>query len=184
MIKTFRKDTGGYALLYVMVVVAVVCSIVMIISASAVKNYQTQQDSVARMADKYAAEGEIEKILAEMNHSPLLEGTQTYSALRSNTGAEPDVIGLLDDYAEKAGFELEEYTLPDAWTADEGNTVIVTTDLTETAGSVTVAAEVELSLRISYTPDDTATATDETSYQLSAVSVSVTSYTVGNGGAP
>ena len=65
-IKTFRKEQGGYALLSVMLVVSVVCAVVMLISASAVKNYQAQQDSVAQMQAKYAAMGEIEMVFAQI----------------------------------------------------------------------------------------------------------------------
>lgn len=64
--RTFQKEQGGYALLSVMLVVSVVCAVVMLISASAVKNYQAQQASVARMQDKYAAMGEIEMVLAQI----------------------------------------------------------------------------------------------------------------------
>ena len=92
--KTFRKDTGGYALLYVMVVVAVVCSIVMIISASAVKNYRAQQDSVERMLDKYAAVGEIEKFGFE-----LLKITSVVSDTADAAGAQAKLIDAVEALA-------------------------------------------------------------------------------------
>lgn len=65
--KTFRKENGGYALLYVMVVIVVVCAIVMAICTSAMENYKAQQDSVSLMEKKYAVMGEVEKKLAIVN---------------------------------------------------------------------------------------------------------------------
>ena len=65
--KTFRKENGGYALLYVMVVIVVVCAIVMAICTSAMENYKAQQDSVSLMEIKYAVMGEVEKKLAIVN---------------------------------------------------------------------------------------------------------------------
>ena len=64
MIRTFKKENGGYALLYVMVVIVVVCAIVMAICTSAMENYKAQQDSVTQMQAKYAVMGEVEKKLA------------------------------------------------------------------------------------------------------------------------
>jgi len=66
MIRTFRKEQGGYALMYVMVIIIVVMAVVMVICTTAMQNYKAQQESVSRMADKYAAEGEVEKILLQI----------------------------------------------------------------------------------------------------------------------
>ncbi|MBQ2996132.1 MAG: hypothetical protein IJE22_02715 [Oscillibacter sp.] len=81
--KTFRKEQGGYALLSVAVVVSVVCAIVMLISASAVKNYQSQQDSVAQMQAKYAAMGEVEKILAQIKGTTGTDGDSFEDAIKT-----------------------------------------------------------------------------------------------------
>lgn len=59
--KHLKKDTGGYALLYVLVIVMVLVAISMMICTVALRNLQSQQAAVERMADKYAAQGEIEK---------------------------------------------------------------------------------------------------------------------------
>lgn len=64
--KHLKKDTGGYALLYVLVIVMVLVAISMMICTVALRNLQSQQAAVERMADKYAAQGEIEKIKAIM----------------------------------------------------------------------------------------------------------------------
>ena len=74
MIRTFRKETGGYALLYVMVVIIVVAAIVMVICTNAMENYKAQQDSVSLMEKKYAVMGEVEKKLAILEENFTLEG--------------------------------------------------------------------------------------------------------------
>lgn len=64
--KSLRKEKGGYALLYVLVIVMVLVAISMMICTVALRNLQSQQAAVERMADKYAAQGEIEKIKAKI----------------------------------------------------------------------------------------------------------------------
>lgn len=76
MIKTFRKEQGGYALAYVMIVILVVMSVVMIVCTTAMKNYEAQQDSVKRMADKYAAEGVVEKVFLQIQQATVTKKTE------------------------------------------------------------------------------------------------------------
>ena len=76
MIKTFRKEQGGYALAYVMIVILVIMSVVMIVCTTAMKNYEAQQDSVKRMADKYAAEGTVEKVFLQIQQATVTEKTE------------------------------------------------------------------------------------------------------------
>ena len=61
--RNLRKDTGGYALLYVMVVIILRCAVAMMICTVAMQNLQSQQDSVQRMEDKYAAQGRSRRSL-------------------------------------------------------------------------------------------------------------------------
>lgn len=62
--KTLRKDSGGYALLYVLVIVVVLCAIAAAICTVALRNYQEQARAVAQTRQLYQAEGEIEKLAA------------------------------------------------------------------------------------------------------------------------
>lgn len=59
-----RKNSGGYALAYVLVIILVLCAIAMTICTVALRNYQTQARSVAYTRQLYQAEGEIEKFVA------------------------------------------------------------------------------------------------------------------------
>ena len=64
--KNLRKNTGGYALLYVMVVIILLCAVAMMVCTVAMQNLQAQQKSVEQMEAKYEAQGEVEKILAQL----------------------------------------------------------------------------------------------------------------------
>lgn len=62
--KKLRTDTGGYALIYVLIIVLVLCAVAVIICTAALENYQAQEDSVRQTQQLYQAEGEIEKFVA------------------------------------------------------------------------------------------------------------------------
>lgn len=62
--KTLRKDSGGYALLYVLIIVVVLCAIAAAICTVALRNYQEQARAVAQTRQLYQAEGEVEKFVA------------------------------------------------------------------------------------------------------------------------
>ena len=62
--KKLRTDTGGYALIYVLIVVLVLCAVAVTICTAALENYQAQEESVRQTQQLYQAEGEIEKFVA------------------------------------------------------------------------------------------------------------------------
>lgn len=62
--RTIRRETGGYALLYVLIVVLVLCAGAMAICTVALRGYQGQVRSVEQTQQLYQAEGEIEKFVA------------------------------------------------------------------------------------------------------------------------
>lgn len=59
-----KKDTGGYALAYVLVIILVLCAVAMSICAVALRNFQSQERSVVQTRQLYQAEGEVEKFVA------------------------------------------------------------------------------------------------------------------------
>lgn len=157
MIKTFRKEQGGYALAYVMIVILVIMSVVMIVCTTAMKNYEAQQDSVKRMADKYAAEGEIEKVL-------LVEIRNELIGIEAGTKADTK-----NSAAERCKIYLEKEETPDL------NRVTIE----ETVGDVTVAATVKLDLTITEVPNDPETLIEEPGkWQVTDVSVDLLAYDV------
>lgn len=62
--KKLRKDTGGYALAYVLIVVLVLCAVAVSVCTAALKNYQAQERSIRQTQQLYQAEGEIERFVA------------------------------------------------------------------------------------------------------------------------
>ena len=62
--KKLWKDTGGYALIYVLIVVLVLCAVAVSVCTAALKNYQAQEESVRQTQQLYQAEGEIERFVA------------------------------------------------------------------------------------------------------------------------
>ena len=62
--RRIQKDKGGYALLYVLIVVVVLCAVATIICTMALRNLQAQERSVTQTEQLYKAEGEIEKYVA------------------------------------------------------------------------------------------------------------------------
>lgn len=71
--KKLRKDNGGYALVYVLIVVLVLCAVAVSVCTAALKNYQAQERSIRQTRQLYQAEGEIEKFVALAEDVHLLE---------------------------------------------------------------------------------------------------------------
>lgn len=74
--KKLWKDNGGYALVYVLIVVLVLCAVAVSVCTAALKNYQAQEESVRQTQQLYQAEGEIEKFVA------LAEAVSNVSSLK------------------------------------------------------------------------------------------------------
>lgn len=71
--KKLWKDNGGYALVYVLIVVLVLCAVAVSVCTAALKNYQAQERSIRQTQQLYQAEGEIEKFVALAEDVHLLE---------------------------------------------------------------------------------------------------------------
>lgn len=71
--KKLWKDNGGYALIYVLIVVLVLCAVAVSVCTAALKNYQAQERSIRQTQQLYQAEGEIEKFVALAEDVHLLE---------------------------------------------------------------------------------------------------------------
>lgn len=64
-----RKHNEGYALVLVLVVFVVLALLATAILSASVRNLQDQVESVGYIRDKYQAQGEIEKVLAQLKGS-------------------------------------------------------------------------------------------------------------------
>lgn len=75
--KKLRTDNGGYALVYVLIVVLVLCAVAVSVCTAALKNYQAQERSIRQTQQLYQAEGEIERFVALAEDVHLLEFSTT-----------------------------------------------------------------------------------------------------------
>ena len=78
--KKLWKDNGGYALVYVLIVVLVLCAVAVSVCTAALKNYQAQEESVRQTRQLYQAEGEIEKFVALAEHVSSLQDSAEYNS--------------------------------------------------------------------------------------------------------
>lgn len=78
--KKLRTDNGGYALVYVLIVVLVLCAVAVSVCTAALKNYQAQEESVRQTRQLYQAEGEIEKFVALAEDVHLLTDSAEYDS--------------------------------------------------------------------------------------------------------
>lgn len=78
--KKLRTDNGGYALVYVLIVVLVLCAVAVSVCTAALKNYQAQEESVRQTRQLYQAEGEIEKFVALAEDVHLLLDSAEYDS--------------------------------------------------------------------------------------------------------
>lgn len=71
-----KKHDEGYILAYVTVVLMIFCLVATVILTGALRNFQSQQNSIAQMKDQYAAEGMIEQVVAQLDAkgSPTISG--------------------------------------------------------------------------------------------------------------
>lgn len=61
-----KKHDEGYVLAYVTVILLLFCLIATGILTGAMKNMTNQQDTIQRMKDRYAAEGMIQQVIAQI----------------------------------------------------------------------------------------------------------------------
>ena len=85
--KKLRTDTGGYALIYVLIIVLVLCAVAVTICTAALENYQAQEDSVRQTQQLYQAEGEIEKFVALAEDVSSLTDSAEFSTESDAMGA-------------------------------------------------------------------------------------------------
>ena len=78
--KKLRTDNGGYALIYVLIVVLVLCAVAVSVCTAALKNYQAQERSIRQTQQLYQAEGEIEKFVALAEDVHLLTDSAEYDS--------------------------------------------------------------------------------------------------------
>ena len=85
--KKLRTDTGGYALIYVLIIVLVLCAVAVSVCTATLKNYQAQEESVRQTRQLYQAEGEIEKFVALAEEVSSLTDSEEFDSEDKATAA-------------------------------------------------------------------------------------------------
>ena len=67
------KRNEGYTLPFVLVVMVVLCTVAISITSVTLRNLVNQQKFMDRMTDRYAAQGQIEMIVAQLEHNAVNE---------------------------------------------------------------------------------------------------------------
>lgn len=102
--KKLWKDNGGYALVYVLIVVLVLCAVAVSVCTAALKNYQAQERSIRQTQQLYQAEGEIEKFVALAEDvSSLQESAEYESEDDAKAEAKGKYLAHLSAVKEKVG---------------------------------------------------------------------------------
>lgn len=98
--KKLRTDNGGYALVYVLIVVLVLCAVAVSVCTAALKNYQAQERSIRQTQQLYQAEGEIEKFVALAEDVSSLRDSEEYDSEDTARAAAKDAyVKRLKDLA-------------------------------------------------------------------------------------
>lgn len=98
--KKLWKDNGGYALIYVLIVVLVLCAVAVSVCTAALKNYQAQERSIRQTQQLYQAEGKIEKFVALAEDVSSLRDSEEYDSEDTARAAAKDAyVKRLKDLA-------------------------------------------------------------------------------------
>ena len=162
--KKLRTDTGGYALIYVLIIVLVLCAVAVTICTAALENYQAQEESVRQTQQLYQAEGEIEKFVALAEEvSSLTDSAECDSESEAKDKAKAAYKTYLSSLVNPPD---SGYTL----THDTGDSDSKSCKFTLTYKNDTVCIETKISMALTYgvntisTPKTQPDGTSETTY--------------------
>lgn len=171
--RTIRRETGGYALLYVLIVVLVLCAGAMAICTVALRGYQGQIRSVEQTQQLYQAEGEIEKFVALASDVSGLEAETSGGHSSENDAVAAAEEECWDAYRAK----LDEYrneldgvqgTISLDVNDTEGSPQSCTFTLTYQNESVKVTTEIQMALDYMNDTRDTSGEEEEHQYECTS----------------
>lgn len=180
--KKLWKDNGGYALVYVLIVVLVLCAVAVSVCTAALKNYQAQEESVRQTRQLYQAEGEIEKFVALAEDVHLLE----YSTNKRDTkeAAEEDAKTAYLTYLGEVSETVSSCNYDPKATETDSNSC--TFPLTCANGAVCIKTEIRMELAYVYDeemttqplPDGTTTTVIKYAAKVSKATRHYNTYTI------
>lgn len=159
--KKLRKDNGGYALVYVLIVVLVLCAVAVSVCTAALKNYQAQEESVRQTQQLYQAEGEIEKFVALAEAVSNVSSRLTVSGTTYVSEDAATENAVKDKAKDEAKTKYEEYlkSLASGYTLnlDTNHSDRESCKFTLTYKNDTVCIKTEISMALSYDVETTKT---------------------------
>ena len=179
--KKLRTDTGGFALIYVLIVVLVLCAVAVTICTAALENYQAQEESVRQTRQLYQAEGEIEKFVALAEDVSSLTVSGTYVAEDADTKdaakdkAKDAAKKAYEDYLTELVKPPDSGFLPPDFVNSDNSSCEFT--LAYKNDTVCIKTEISMALTYNVTPPD---GTSETTYtaEVSTASHNYKTYTI------
>lgn len=157
--KKLWKDTGGYALIYVLIVVLVLCAVAVSVCTAALKNYQAQERSIRQTQQLYQAEGEIEKFVALAEAVSNVSSRLTVSGTTYVSEDAATENAVKDKAKDEAKTKYEEYlkSLASGYTLnlDTNHSDRESCKFTFIYKNDTVCIETEISMALSYDVETT-----------------------------
>ena len=145
--KKLWKGNGGYALVYVLIVVLVLCAVAVSVCTAALKNYQAQERSIRQTRQLYQAEGEIEKLVA-LAEAVSNVSSLTVSGTYVSENAATENAGK--DAAKKAYKEYLNSLASGSSPPDTGNSDSSSCKFTLTYKNDTVCIKTEIKMNLEY----------------------------------
>ena len=193
-----RKNNDGYVIIYVIFVILFLCVVAIGTCSSALSNLQSQNKAVVQMQERYAAEGEIEKQVAELCaglNDLKSQDEDTPKPLDTSTnGIRSTAIADIKDFL---GTVVEPTKI-----SETENIYTYVCEMSGTKNNHTVKANVEFRFIIAFSPEETIYVDNDNqiinydkyiqgvhpapivlySYRVSNTTAKYTSYTIENAG--
>lgn len=189
-----KKHNDGYVLPFVLMVMIVLCIMSTSLMTAALRNLKTQQKFTEQMVEKYAAEGEIEKIVAQLSREEHFKDFEYSSAASEETEAKwPEGDEIKSDICDKIkdliGENLVECSEDKITITDneEEKYVSCILKVKSSKESPIITAEIEIAGAIVIQPlEDEVTSGDpgttEKKYSISDLKLTYKSYEISRGG--
>lgn len=146
--KKLWKDNGGYALVYVLIVVLVLCAVAVSVCTAALKNYQAQERSIRQTQQLYQAEGEIERFVALAEDVKSLKVSSGFCASEeaARTAAKDAYVGRLSNLVDGCTLTSDR--------TDKDVTDVNSCTFTLTYKNDTVCIETKIRMDLKYLPTE------------------------------
>ncbi len=184
-----RKNNEGYVLPFVLVVMIVLTIIATSLMTAALRNLQSQQKFTERMETKYAAEGEIEKIVAQLSNEENFvkfsyEPTSNSPAEKEETlplPSETDVKAAIESKIE--GLDLEELIeMGDIEIKEDDATVTYVLNLKSSKDDPLVSTTIKIVGKIKTKERDIESQEEKPTFSIEDIAFTYTSYEISTGG--